>query len=82
MELVRFLLICLVCGGLALFLGRILSSGLRSGRIAHSDSSSFCLREKNPFGYWLLVFLFSGILLGCLAAMGGAFLQIIGRVRP
>ncbi len=61
MELLRIALASLACGALAIFLGRVLLIGLRTGKIAHTDTASFCDRKKNPLGYWLLVGLFSGL---------------------
>jgi len=58
MELIRLAFTTLLCGGLAVFLARVLLIGLRTGRIAHTDTSSFCEKKKNPFGYWFLVSLF------------------------
>lgn len=61
MELLRIALVSLVCGALAIFLGRVLLIGLRTGKIAHTDTDSFFDIKKNPLGYWLLVGLFFGL---------------------
>jgi len=59
MQLLRLILVSLVCGAFAIFIGRVLVTGLRTGRIAHSDTSSFCEKKNNPLGYWSLVILLS-----------------------
>jgi len=55
----RQLILTVLCLGLASYMVRVILSGLRSGRIAHSDSSSYCERVRNPVGYWLLIILFT-----------------------
>ncbi len=62
-ELLGFALGALLWAGLVIFLGRVLVVGLSTGRIAHTDSSSFCDKRKNPFFYWFLVSLFAVFLL-------------------
>ncbi len=63
LELLSLAVGALLWGGLVIFLGRVLLLGLLTGRIAHTDSSSFCDKNKNPFFYWFLVSLFSVFLL-------------------
>jgi hypothetical protein len=70
MNWLGFITLSAICGGLCIFLGRVVFSGLQSGRIAHTDSSSFCKRQENPLGYWALVIFFSAIILGCLFILG------------
>ena len=62
MGLLRLALVSLVCGTFVVFLGRVLLIGLRTGRIAHTNTSTFCEKKKNPLGYWFLVGLFSVLL--------------------
>lgn len=41
------LIVTVICGGLVYLLGGTVVSGLRTGRIAHTNSSSFCERRKS-----------------------------------
>ena len=68
MHALRLLLVTLVCLGLAYFLTREIVAGLKSGKIAYSRKRRFCHRAQNPIGFWLLVGLFSGIIVMSLAA--------------
>ena len=68
MSALRIVAATLIYGGFVLLLGRTVLSGLRSGRVARTDSSSFCWRRDNPLGYWALIVLFSGMVLGCIFA--------------
>ncbi len=68
MHALRLLLITLVCVGLAYLLTREIVAGLKSGKIAYSRKRLYCHRSKNPLGFWLLVGLFSGIIVMSLAA--------------
>ncbi len=70
MEWFRLIAVTAICGGLSIFLVRVVFSGLRSGRIAHTDSSSFCKKQENPLGYWTLVILFTATIFGCLFIWG------------
>ena len=72
MNWLGFITLSAICGGLSILLGRVVFFGLQSGRIAHTDSSSFCKRQENPLGYWALVILFSAIIFGCLFIWGRA----------
>lgn len=60
MVTMRAILASLVCGGLAAFLSREILLGVRAGRIRHTDSSTYCVRKKNPISFWALVLLFGG----------------------
>jgi hypothetical protein len=44
--MIRIAIATLVCCGLALFLGYVVAMGLRTGKIRHSDSSSFIVRAR------------------------------------
>ena len=68
MNALRLAAVTAICGWLVYLLGGTVVSGLRTGRIAHTDSSSFCKRRENPLGYWFLVVLFSGMALCCIYA--------------
>jgi hypothetical protein len=70
MDWLRLLVISAICGGLSMFLGHAVFTGLRSGRIAHTNTSSFCKKQEKPLGYWALVIFFSAIIFGCLFVWG------------
>ncbi len=57
-AMLRIVIATLVCWGLVLFLGYVVAAGFRTGKISHSDSSSFVSRAKNPLAFWSLVVLF------------------------
>lgn len=63
MNILRMVVVTAICGWILYHVGRAVISGLRAGRIPHTDSVSFCRRGENPFGYWALVVLLSGIAL-------------------
>jgi hypothetical protein len=65
--MIRIAIATLVCWGLALFLGYVVAMGLRTGKIRHSDSSSFIVRAKNPAAFWALVVIFLTLVALCLA---------------
>lgn len=77
MNWFRLIIISVICGWLIIFLGRVVFNGFRSGRIAHTDSSSFCKKQENPLRYWALVVLFSIIIFGCIFAWGQVAHEII-----
>ncbi len=56
--MLRILIATLMCWGLALFLGSVARAGWRTGKIRHSDSSSFVARAKQPMAFWSLIVLF------------------------
>ncbi len=74
--MLRIAVATLVCWGLALFLGYVVAMGLRTGKIRHSDSSSFVARAKNPAAFWALVVLF----LSFVAVSLGVWLHVIAEV--
>ena len=59
MGLIRAAVLTLLCGGFAIYMAGLVVSGLRSGRVKHTDSRSYYTRESNPAAYWLLIILFS-----------------------
>ena len=63
MHALRLSLVTLVFLGSAYFLGKEIVVGLKTGKIAYSKSGRHCHRLHNPAGFWLLVVLFSGIVL-------------------
>ena len=70
MPLGRLIITVAICGGLAYYLGSVVIKGLASGRIQHSDSSSVCIKSVNPMRYWLLVLLFTVMVLGSVFMVG------------
>lgn len=77
MHMLRLVLVSLVCGGLILLLGWMVLRGLRSGRIAHSDSTSWVARRDNPLRFWVLVILFSALML----VSAGVWVRILWGAR-
>ncbi len=68
MQLVRIILITATAGWFCSFLGKTIINGLRTGAMRHTDASSICRRDRNPFGFWGLVVLFMAIVLFFAAA--------------
>lgn len=66
-DLLRVLVVSACCLGFSIFLGRVVFTGLASGRVRHSDSSAYCDKNANPLGYWALILLFLTMVLGSLA---------------
>jgi hypothetical protein len=60
MQILRLILISLICGGLLWLLLSTLWNGLRTGKLRWRDSTSICDRSKQPLLYWFLVTAFSG----------------------
>ena len=60
MQYFRFLMVALICGGLIALLLPTIYRGLKTGKIRHSTSDTYCHKSKNPVGFWSLVALFSG----------------------
>jgi hypothetical protein len=54
--------------GLAVFLGRQVVLGLKTGKIAYSRPRRYCHRSANPVGFWLLMLLFGAVALGLFLA--------------
>ena len=79
LRLVRLLIVTAVCLGLAVGLGREVVRGLASGKLAHSDSSTYCRRDTNPLGYWALIALFSALAVGSLATWGSVVYDAVAR---
>lgn len=73
----RLLLVSVVCLGLALYLGRVVVSGLGSGTVRHSDSTSVCRKKTNPVGYWALITFFSLVAVGSVLVFGRVAYQIV-----
>jgi hypothetical protein len=55
----RIALLSLGCLAFAGYMVYLVFTGLRSGRLFHTDSRSYCERSRNPMSFWLLVVLFS-----------------------
>ncbi len=71
--MLRIVLATLVCWGFALFLGYVIATGLRTGKISHSDTSSFVARATHPVAFWFLVVLF----LAFVAMFLGVWVKVI-----
>jgi hypothetical protein len=80
--MLRLLVVTVVMGALAALLVATIVSGLRSGKVAHTDSASFCDRRKNPIGYWALLALFSGFAYLALSAWFQVARQVFFRSPP
>jgi hypothetical protein len=59
MQIIRLLLVSLICGGLLWLLLSTLWNGLCTGKLRWRDSTSVCDRSKQPLLYWCLVVVFS-----------------------
>ena len=64
MHIIRMILVTIVCGWLVALLCRNVISGLRTGRIHHTNSSSYYYRKNNSIAYWSLVILFLAMIIG------------------
>jgi len=64
--LLRLLAVFAICGGFAVQMIRTLWGGLKTGKMPHSDSSSFADRRKQPLFFWFLAVLFALFALGAL----------------
>lgn len=54
-----FIIGALIYGLLSAYLLRVVYNGLRTGKIAHTDSRQMACRQKQPLLYWFLVVLFT-----------------------
>ena len=54
-----FIVGALIYGLLSAYLLRVVYNGLRTGKIAHTDSRQMACRQKQPLLYWFLVVLFT-----------------------
>ena len=61
--MMRIALATIASWGLILFLGYVVVSGLRTGKLRHSGSSTFVDRSKNAALFWALVTLFLGFIM-------------------
>lgn len=77
MNILAFILVSLILGGLYFFLGGVIRDGLKTGKIRHTDSKTLCDKAKNPLGYWLLILWFAIIMLFCLIAWLKALFGIL-----
>jgi hypothetical protein len=77
MSIIRLIVACVVCGGLAFYLGHVIIYGLKTGQVRHTDSSGACRKSHNPVGYWLLILLFSLIAIGSVAMVGKVVYEAI-----
>jgi hypothetical protein len=59
MMILRAIILTVICLGLTSHMTYTIYSGLRSGKVGHTDSRMYCERAKNPLGYWSLMGLFT-----------------------
>ena len=64
--LLRLVFTTAVTWSLAVYLAVVIVKGLRTGRMAHSDSTSFVARAERPVSFWALAILFTIMVLGIL----------------
>jgi hypothetical protein len=74
-QIIRLVVITVVCLGLALVLLGSLVVGLRTGKMPHTDSTSLCRRSENPAGFWALAVLFAAFALVAV----GAWLRVVAE---
>ncbi len=68
MHAARIITGTIVLGTLCWWLGKVLFTGLKSGKMPHTDSVKTCSREENPAGFWALALLFLSMLAASLGA--------------
>jgi len=64
MEIFRLVVGTAILGWLFWILGKTVIQGIMTGSIRHTDASRLCRRKNNPVGFWALVILFTGFILG------------------
>ncbi|MGY0505409.1 hypothetical protein [Luteimonas sp. e5] len=62
-----------------LWLGRVVQSGLRTGRIRHTDSTQSASRAGEPAKYWAFILLFSAISFMALVTAARLLLILFSR---
>ena len=77
MQILRLIIVSLVCGGLVWFLSANLISGLRTGKIGHTDSSQICDWRKQPVYFVFLSMLNLAFIAVLLAGWWGVILDVI-----
>ena len=77
MTVVRLVLISMVCWGFTIYLGREVLLGIKSGIIRHTDSHKTFNRIKEPIKYWIVIFLFTGLVFLALYGWGLSLFQAI-----
>lgn len=76
LSLLRLLAVFAIAGSFAVQMIRTVWGGLKTGKMAHSDSRSFADRRKQPIFFWFLAVLFS------LFALGALFLIHLAMLPP
>ena len=61
MALIRILIATIVSWGLAIFLGYHIYSGVKTGKLRHTDTDSVYNRGQHPLLFWLLIAVFAGL---------------------
>jgi hypothetical protein len=46
----REIFVTFICLGFAGYMAYVVFEGLRTGRVGHTDSTSYCARSQNPLG--------------------------------
>ena len=64
MQIIRMVIVTIICCWLVYLLCRNVISGLRTGSIHYTDSSSCYHRKNNCVAYWSLVTLFLIMIVG------------------
>jgi len=62
MTILRIIIGTIVCWYFVIFLGKNIYLGLKFGKINYKDSTSVCVKNKNPLGFWSLIVLFLGFI--------------------
>ncbi|TXH69434.1 MAG: hypothetical protein E6Q88_09085 [Lysobacteraceae bacterium] len=60
--MLRFLIVIAICLLIASPVAWAVVRGLRTGKLPHSDSSTFVQRSKAPVRFWLLMLFFLALL--------------------
>ena len=81
MELLRILFATVVAGWFCWFLGKTVLDGLRTGSIRHTDATTTCKRDTNPFFFWFLVALFSAFVLMFALGWVSVIADAVSRLR-
>ena len=59
MQNLRFILMTIICWGIAVLLGKHIFIALKTGKIHHTDTESVSHKTKSPFTFWSLITIFS-----------------------
>ncbi len=62
-KVVLFALVTIACWEFIRFLGGVIVQGLKNGTIRHTTAKTTCSKEENPWSFWILVVVFSSMLM-------------------